>query len=463
MHNSSSDPRPSGARPHRRCTIPALTPGARTLALFALLTVALAAGAQPAGSGGINRPEHRDKPHVVLISLDGFKPEYLERFDLPTLKRLAARGARAKAMQPVFPSLTFPNHYSLVTGLESAKHGIVSNRFFDPARKDSYVYTDSQKVTDGSWYGGEPIWVTAETQGMVAACYFWPGSEAAIKGVRPTIYTTYSTEVPNEARVKTVLEWLQMPAERRPHLITLYFSDLDTASHAGALDHPRVEAAAKSLDTLIGTLVAGLDALPLRDRVYLLITSDHGMVETSAKQTVALASVIDAADLTDIQASFAGPVANIHVRGGAARAEELQMKMSGRLQHGKAYLRQQLPERFRHSTNPRSGDIVVVMDEGWTMSVPRAGAPSTPPPVATTEQRQPPRPSGEGRGQHGWDPELPSMQALFLAVGPTIRPGVVVDKVHNVDVYPLMAELLGLKPAEQIDGRAGHIRKLIAR
>ena len=434
----------------------------QALTLIAALTLTAGAFAQTTGSGGINKPEHRDKPHLILISIDGFKPEYLERFDLPTLRALAQRGARAKAMQPVFPSLTFPNHYSLVTGLESARHGIVSNRFFDPARNDTYVFTDSTKVTDGTWYGGEPIWVTAESQGMVAACYFWPGSEAPLNGVRPSIYTAYSDDVPNEARVKTVLEWLQLPAERRPHLITLYFSDVDTASHGGPLDAPRVEQAARSVDTIIGTLVRGIDALPLRDRVYLLLTSDHGMVETSPQQTVALASVLDAKDLSDIRASFAGPVANIHLRGGAAGARAIRDKLSARLKQGKAYLRGDLPERFRHRTNPRSGDIIVVMNEGWTMSVPRVSPERSARP-ATKEPPRPGRPTRGRWGQHGWDPELPSMQALFLAVGPTIRAGVVVDKVHNVDVYPLMAELLGLKAATDIDGRSGHIRKMIAR
>ena len=223
---------------------------------FALLLLASFAGCAPArqqpaaapasarpltGSGGVNAPEQRDKPYLILISLDGFKSEYIDRFDLPHLRRLAGRGARAKAMVPVFPSLTFPNHYSLVTGLDPQRHGIVSNRFYDPARKDTYVYTDARTVSDGSWYGGEPIWVTAESQGMVAACYFWPGSEAAIKGIRPTTFNKYTSGVTNEARIQTVLAWLQEPVERRPHMITLYFSGLDEASHDNPLESPDLE------------------------------------------------------------------------------------------------------------------------------------------------------------------------------------------------------------------------------
>ncbi len=212
-------------------------------------------------SGGVNAVDQRAKPYLVLISLDGFKAEYLDRFDLPNLRRLAARGARAKAMVPVFPSLTFPNHYSLVTGLDPQRHGIVNNRFYDPARKDTYVYTEQRTVTDGSWYGGEPIWVTAESQGMVSACYFWPGSEAAIKGVRPTTFNSYTSGVTNEARVKTVLSWLDEPVERRPHMITLYFSELDEVSHTNPLEAPEVVKAAQSLDAAIGQLMDGIDRL----------------------------------------------------------------------------------------------------------------------------------------------------------------------------------------------------------
>jgi predicted AlkP superfamily pyrophosphatase or phosphodiesterase len=412
------------------------------------------------GDGRINRAEHRDKPYVLLISLDGFKADYLDLFGLPNLQRIAARGARARWMQPVFPSLTFPNHYSLVTGLEPARHGIVSNRFYDPGRKQQYVYTESASVTDGSWYGGEPIWVTAERQGMLTACYFWPGSEAQINGVRPTIYTKYSSEVSNDTRVDTVLQWLRLPPERRPHLMTLYFSELDSAQHAGPLDAPAVERAVMSLDRTIGRLVDGIDALPHGKLVYLLLTSDHGMVETTQRQSIQLASLLQPADLQDVEASFAGPVANLHIRGDVDRVRQIRDRIASRLPRGDVYLRDELPERFHHRSNPRSGNVIIVMDEGWTISVPRATA--TEAPRATAEKTaalRPPRP--ERWGAHGWDPTIPSMRALFLAIGPTVRAGVTVGPVRNIDVYPLMTEWLGLQPAADVDGRRGAIRSLI--
>jgi predicted AlkP superfamily pyrophosphatase or phosphodiesterase len=390
-------------------------------------------------SGGINRPEHRNKPYLILISFDGFRPDYLDRFDLPNFKRLGERGARAAAMIPVFPSLTFPNHYSLVTGLHPEHHGIIENTFFDPDRNQTYSIRDDATVADGTWYRGEPIWVTAEAQGMVAACFFWPGSEAAIKGVRPTLWNKYDGAIANNARVDTVLEWLRLPAERRPHLVTLYFSDMDSVSHRNALDSSAIEAAARSLDHALGALLDGIDALPIKDRIYVLATSDHGMVETSASRAVMLGSLID---LDSVKVSFDGPVSGLHVKAGTPEARHVRDQINSRLQHGRAYLRQEVPEKHRFRADPRIGDVVVIMDESWTLV-------GIPPIAGLIRDRW---------GAHGWDPALPSMQAMFIISGPDIRGGVTIPAVHNVDVYPLMTELLGLRAAPGIDGQPGRIR-----
>jgi predicted AlkP superfamily pyrophosphatase or phosphodiesterase len=402
-----------------------------------------AAAASAAGSGGVNRTEHQDKAHLILISFDGFHPDYLDRFDLPNFKRVAARGTRAQALRPVFPSLTFPNHYSLVTGLTAERHGIVANSFYDPGRKASYSFRDHASVTDGTWYRGEPIWVTAETQGMVAACYFWPGSEADIKGVRPTFWNAYDAAIPNATRVDTVLEWLRLPSARRPHVITLYFGELDSTSHQNALDSPAIARAAQSLDRSLGALLDGIQTLPIKDRVYLMLTSDHGMAETSAPRTLALSSV-----LGDGEARIAvtGPMVSLHVTGGPDAARQLRDRINARLQHGRAHLRSDLPASFHYSADPRAGDIVVVMEESWTLT-------NILPPTGIIRERW---------GMHGWDPALPSMQALFMISGPGIREGATIPAVDNVDVYPLMTELLGLRAATGIDGHPGRIKALVS-
>ena len=415
----------------------------RTAAVFAALVfcVASISLAAQSGSGGINRAEQVGKPYVILVSVDGLKPEYLDRFALPNFQRVIKRGARARGMIPVFPTLTFPNHYSLVTGLRPARHGIVFNRFYDPARGETYALGDEQSVTDGTWYGGEPVWVTAETQGMVAACFFWPGSEAAIKGVRPSLKRQYLHTMPNSERVAALLDWLRLPAASRPHLLTLYFSTIDSASHGGPLDAPGVEKAAREVDAVIGELLNGIDALPIAKEINLLITSDHGMVDTTRAQIVDIETI---ADMAGVVAFFGGPVTSVHTPD-AARASQIRDQVNGRLTHGRAYLRGEVPERFYLRDNPRAGDVVVIMDEGWTMERGRG------------------RERVEEWGQHGWDNILPSMRATFIALGPTIRPGLTVDQVENIDVYPFIAELLGLQAATGIDGRPGRIRSLITK
>ena len=294
-------------------------------------------------------------------------------------------------------------------------------------------------MTDGSWYRGEPIWVTAESQGMVAACFFWPGSEAAIKGVRPTIWNKYDGAVANNARVDTVLQWLRMPAEQRPHLITIYFSELDYASHRNPLDSSAIEAATKSLDRSLGALLDGIDALPIKDRIYVLVTSDHGMAETNRSHVIMLSSLID---LDSVKVSFDGPVTGLHVKAGSPEARHIRDQINSRLQRGRAYLRREVPEKHRFRADPRIGDVVIIMDESWTLV-------GIPPVSGLVRERW---------GTHGWDPALPSMHAVFMIAGPDIRPGTTIPAVDNVDVYPLMTELLGLRPAPGIDGRSGHIR-----
>src|SRR5688572_5057037 len=277
---------------------------------------------------------------------------------------------------------------------------------------------------------------------MVAASFFWPGSEAAIKSVRPTTWNRYDGTIPNAERVATVLGWLRLPAASRPHVVTLYFSDVDAISHRVPLDSPEIEKVVMGMDATLGALLDGVDALPDRDRVILLLTSDHGMTNTSAEQTVQLGSLVDT---SNIRAGYSGPVAGLHVSGPPGSARRLRDQLNAKLTHGRAYLRQDLPERYHFRDAPRAGEVVVVMDEGWMMASS----------IITRGLIQ------RSWGEHGWPPEVASMRAIFLIAGPGIRRGVTIPEVENVDVYPLMTELLGLRAATGIDGRAGRIGALV--
>src|SRR5271156_2064002 len=224
-----------------------------------------------------NAPQQLSKPYVILVSLDGFRYDYPNRYHADHLLALAAQGASApEGMIPTYPSITFPNHYTIITGLYPEHHGIVANSFYEPVRKEIYSYHD-KTVSDGTWYGGTPLWVLAEQQGMRSAAFFWVGSEAEIQGVRPSYYLKFDASFPNSKRVEQVLAWLHLPPEQRPHFITAYFSDADDAGHQYGPDSSQVADAVHELDREIGKLVAGIKESKLP--VDLIVVADHGMAK----------------------------------------------------------------------------------------------------------------------------------------------------------------------------------------
>ena len=384
--------------------------------------------AQAPGEAGRNPPGAESRPHVVLVSFDGFRPGYFDRFDTPHFDRLAARGMRAAGLVSVFPSLTFPGHYSIATGLHPETHGIVGNRFFDPVRGAEFSYRRSEDAQDGTWWGGEPIWVTAENQGLVSAAFFFPGTEADIGGVRPSHWRPYDGRVPNRERIEQVLAWLTLPAAERPHLVTLYFSLVDSAGHRLGPDHPDMRRSVESADGLLGTLMAGLDTLPHAERVALVVVSDHGMAAPDPDRTTVLPPV---AELAGVRIVAAGPALGLHV-GDPERARALRDRLNARLAHARAYLREELPEHLHAGGNPRLGDVLV-MPTGLGM-------------VQLAPDNRPPA------GMHGWDPTLPEMHGIFLAAGPGIAAGAALPTINAVDVYPLLAHLLGLTPPPDVAG-----------
>lgn len=364
----------------------------------------------------------------MLVSFDGFRADYLDRFDTPNFDALAARGAIAEGLVAVFPSMTFPGHYTIATGMHPEAHGIVGNRFHDPVRGETFDYRDREQVEDGSWWGGEPIWVTAETQGLVAAAMFFPGAEAAVGGVRPTHWRRYDRGLSNLARVETVIEWLTLPPANRPHLVTLYFSLVDGAGHALGPDAPGMRRSVEAADRLLGRLLDGVDALPHAERIGLIVVSDHGMAAPDPARLTVLPEI---AELAGVRRIAAGPSILLYV-GGPERSRALRDALNERLTHARAYLREELPAALHARGSARMGDVVVVPDGAGFVRM-RGAAP----PLA---------------GMHGWDPRMPEMRGIFLAAGPGIAQGITLPPVEAIHVYPLVAHLLGLEPNPGIAG-----------
>ena len=388
-----------------------------------------------------NRPntaEQQAKHYVVLVSLDGFRYDYAKKYGAKNLLAMAARGASAPdGMIPSFPSVTFPNHYTIVTGLYPDHHGIVGNTFYDPARKETYTLTDPKTTGDGSWYAGTPLWVLAEQQGMRAACFYWPSSDAEIQGKRPSYYpAAYDEKFPDEKRVDQVLAWLQLPPEKRPHFITLYFEDTDAAGHTYGPDAPETAEAARQVDEMIGKLSEGIAASRLP--VDLVVVADHGM-ETLLGGWVILDKW---ADLSEFETSGG----RLYPKS-EADAERAYQSLLGKSDTFKVYRRAQVPAYLHFNSNPRDGDPVVVPTGPYSIVAHD--------PNAKGGARMPPR------GGHGYDPrQMPSMKAIFFAAGPDIRPGVTVAPFENVDVYPFIAGILGLKTGP-IDGKVGTLQGVL--
>jgi predicted AlkP superfamily pyrophosphatase or phosphodiesterase len=361
------------------------------------------------------------KHYVVLVSLDGFRYDYARKWGAPHLDAMAEDGASTpEGMRPSYPSTTFPNHYALVSGIRPEHSGIVAMEFDDPFRDYArYQYTNDEATGDGSWYSGTPLWVLAEQQGMRSACFFWPTSNAAIQGVRPSYWLKYDDHFDAAKRVDQVAAWLALPAAERPHFITLYYPDTDHAGHSFGPDSTEERDAVHELDAMVGLLREKLKASGLS--VDLIVTADHGMIAINHTPVV-LSELVDLQDFKSAGMQMYAP--------SEAEAERVYEQL--RALHSdkfEVYRRADVPEHLHYRASAREGDPVVVAKGPNLIYVKR--------------------PKGMPKmGSHGFDPAtMHQMNAIFYAEGPDIRSGVKLQSFDNVDVYDFIAKLLALDPA----------------
>ena len=396
----------------------------------ALVAVGAASGCAASGCAAPRAPppgaDAAASRQLILISIDGFRWDYLDRDAPPALTRLAEEGVRAESMIPAFPSKTFPNHYTLVTGLYPEHHGVVGNHFWDPDSGERFSIDSEADQGERRWWGGEPIWVTAERQGVRAGVLFWPGSEAKIGGRRPSYWAPYVASTPGEERVAQIFEWMALPERERPRLMTLYFSPVDGAGHRHGPDSEEVSRAVATVDGFIGDLVEGLEARGRLDETDIVVVSDHGMTPVSAERFVDITALI-AAD--DARLTGSSPV--LHLWPAEGRQEAVLAALEG-VEGVTAWRREAVPERLHHSDHPRIAPVVLAADPGWSVGRP-----------ASAENLL----AGRAKGNHGFDNQHPDMGALFIARGPSFGGGLVVAPFESVHVYPLLARVLGVEPA----------------
>ncbi len=388
--------------------------------------------------GRFNSPNQQQKPYVILISADGFRYDFAKKYNATNLFALSQQGVSAASMQPSFPSLTFPNHYSIITGMYPSHHGLVNNSFYDETRKERYNMNNKKAVADSSWYGGTPLWVLAEQQQMLSASFYWVASETAIQGVKPTYYYVYNDSIAMNDRIAIVKNWLQLPEDKRPHLITFYFPQVDHEAHTYGPESIETAAAVKLVDDAIGKLVAITNELHIA--VNFIFVSDHGMTAVDTLHTIPMPASIDTS-------KFIVPRGDVLVQLYAKDKNDINATYTALQKEAKdydVYLSTAMPERWHYSKSDdrynRLGDIVLI---------PRL-------PMVFSFNNKPPSP-----GKHGFDPALTDMQASFLAWGPQFKTNITIPTFENVHVYPLVANLLGLQYDTNIDGKASVLAPIL--
>ena len=377
------------------------------------------------------------EPILILISFDGWRWDYTDRLPATNLRALASRGVRATALIPAFPVLTFPNHYTIVTGLYPEHHGVVGNTMTDASMPERFTMS-AETARNPKWWGGEPLWVTAIRQGRRASTMFWPGTEAVIGGVRPTEWIAYDRRVSSADRVAQVLTWLALPDRERSSFITVYFEEVDSAAHDFGIGSRELTTAARHLDQALGQIVAGVRTLGLEDRTTIVVVSDHGMTRLSADRVVFLDDYID---LETVDVTEWTGMLSLTPRDGDVEA--VYRRLKGRHPKLAIYKRQDVPAHLHYRDHPRIPAIVGVLAEGWAV---------------TSHQRIAEKKLDAA--SHGYDPSNRSMQGLFVAAGPALRRGVVVAPFENIHLYDLLCAILKLTPAPN-DGDPAVTRKFL--
>jgi len=385
------------------------------------------------------------KPTVILISLDGFRYDYLDKYSPPTLNALARNGVRAKWMIPSFPTKTFPNHYTLATGLYPQNHGIVENNVYDFG--EIFFMSKFDEVVNPRWWWGEPVWVTAEKQGQRAASYFFVGSGTEIQGKTPSIFRHYNGDVPNTMRVDKVLSWLDLPIEQRPTMITMYFSHTDDVGHAFGPDAEETKYAVLEVDEHIARLMNGLRARKIDKKVNVIIVSDHGMAAVDQRNAVVMDDYFDTADkkISD-PVLTTGEIWQIFPKAGK---EDYIINSLRNIKHATCWRKHDIPARLHYNEGKRIAPIVCSSDEAWFM---------------TTRQRYEDQKASpdfaQTRGAHGYDNRYQSMMATFIAHGDAFKKGYIAEPFENVEVYNIMCKILKLKPARN-DGDLDRVKKML--
>lgn len=411
----------------------------RTLCLaIAVITLAIACQKKDSNSPTKQQTAYNtEAPYLIVVSLDGFRWDYADHLSTPNLDYIAANGVKAESLIPSFPTITFPNHYTLATGLYPDHHGLIYNRFYDPKLDKRYSPADRSAVEDPRFYGGEPMWNTAEKQGVKAAAFYWPGSEAPVNGRYASIWKKYDHTFPFEQRVDSVISWLNLPEAKRPHLVNAYFPEPDGHGHAFGPDAQETKDQVEEMDRIVGLLIQKIQTLPIANKVNLIVLSDHGMCGISKDRWVVLNEKVKESWVEHVNSN--NPVLSLVAKEGC---QDSIFNALSEFEHIKYWAPKDIPARLNFGSNYRIGDVVVLADSAWSVDYDNKSVPKS--------------------GTHGFDNANTDMHAIFYAMGPAFKKGYTQPTFKNVSIYPLVSKILNITPApndgniQEVEGMLNH-------
>lgn len=383
----------------------------------------------------------QSKKYTILISFDGFRWDYLNRGLTPNLDMMKSSGVHALSLRPTYPSKTFPNHQSIITGMYNDNHGIISNNFKDPFSKERYRLGDTNAVRESKWYLGEAFWETAKRQGIITASYFWPGSEINYSQRRPNYFMNYEHEKPYYKRIEGILNWLSLPIKERPRFITLYFDATDTYGHKFGTNSPQLNKSIQILDTLIGTLFNGLERLNLIDSINVIVVSDHGMTDIQREKTINIKNLLDGFDYT-----VEGDMTFLMIDPSEKDSDKLLSLLKKNENHYKLYRKNEIPDYLHYKNNPFIYPILLIADLGWSF---------------VDDKTLNKWDENYSKANHGYDNNHLDMHGIFLAKGPDFKNNYLTGTLWNVDIYPLLCKIFNISPRSNIDGKLERIEFIL--
>jgi predicted AlkP superfamily pyrophosphatase or phosphodiesterase len=381
------------------------------------------------------------QPYTILVSFDGMRWDYVNRNITPTITALQQQGVSALSLRPSFPSKTFPNHLTLVTGVYPSHHGILYNEFLNPKTGERYKMSDTAIVRNAKWYNAEMIWETAARQGIKTASCFWPCSDVHKTFGMPTYFKSYNPKYSYAQRVEDALDWLRLPLPSRPQLIALYFEEIDTQGHLFGPNSPQVNFAVQQMDSILGLLIRGIKKIGLLDSTNIILVSDHGMTDIDTNRVINIESIIGN---LQVQYSGYGQVVMIQPRRG--EEEQVFLLLKQHEKHYTVYKKEMVPNYYKFSDNNNILPIIIVAELGWTLTTTEL----------SFDQRK-----KFGKGTHGYETDAIDMHGIFIAAGPSFKNGYQTGTLWNIDVYPLLCALLKIQPSKNIDGNIDRIGFLL--